>query len=125
MVPLSLCSKWESTFVRKEIDRTRKDLQTLQTEPLNSERLFSENQVAEAKVKATQRDGGATLEALSAARGQVVEARELLEQHRSDISTLEAEIKTLQARYAKQSASEHLVAAECPSRGCSTRRIIS
>lgn len=77
----------------------------------NFERLYRENSEAEAKVKAAQRDGEATLEALSAARGRVVEARELLEQHCADIATLEAEISTL-PKYEKQSAGERLAVAK-------------
>ena len=74
--------------------------------------LYRENSEAEAKIKAAQREGDETMAALSAARGRVVEARELLEQHRSDISTLEAEIVTLQERYEKQSAGERLAVAK-------------
>lgn len=102
----------KASTIRKEIDKATKELQTLKTELPNFERLFRDNQTAETKVKEQHRDGDATLEALSAARGRVVEARELLEQHHSDISTLEGEIATLQERYDKQSAGERLAVAK-------------
>lgn len=102
----------KASTLRKEIDKATKELHTLNTELPNFERLYRDNQAAEAKVKEQHRDGDATLEALSTARGRVVEARELLEQHRSDISTLEGEIATFQERYDKQSAGERLAVAK-------------
>ena len=102
----------KASSIRKEIDKQQKELQTLKTELPNFERLYRDNQEAKAKLKAAQREGDATLEALSTARGRVVEARELLEQHRSDIDGLEAQIATLQARYDKQSAGERLAVAK-------------
>lgn len=102
----------KASTLRKEIDKANKELQTLKTELPNFERLYRDNSEAEAKIKAAQRDGGETMAALSAARGRVVEARELLEQHRSDISTLEGEIATLQEKYDKQSAGERLAVAK-------------
>lgn len=102
----------KASTLRKEIDKATKELQTLKTELPNFERLYRDNSEADAKLKTAQREGDATLEALSAARGQVVEARELLEQHRSDISTLEAQIIAPQERYDKQSAGERLAVAK-------------
>jgi ABC-type transporter Mla subunit MlaD len=102
----------KASSIRKEIDKLNRELQTLKTELPNFDRLYRENSEAEAKIKAAQREGDETMAALSAARGRVVEARELLEQHRSDISTLEAEIVTLQERYDKQSAGERLAVAK-------------
>lgn len=101
----------KASTIRKEIDKATKELQTLKAELPNFERLFRDNTEAKAKLKAAQREGDATLEALSTARGRVAEARELLEQHRLDISTLEAQIVTLQERYDKQSAGERLAVA--------------
>ncbi len=102
----------KASSLRKQIDRQQKELQNLKTELPNFERLYRDNQAAEAKLREQHRDGDATLEALSSARGRVVESRELLEQHRSDISTLETEIAALQARYDKQSAGERLAVAK-------------
>lgn len=101
-----------ASTIGKELERATKELQNLRGELPNFERLYSDNQAAEAKVKEAQRNGDATLKDLSAARGRVVEARELLEQHRSDISTLEVQIATLQERYDKQSAGERLAVAK-------------
>ncbi len=89
----------KASSVRNDINRLGNELQTLRTELPNFERLFNENQVAEAKAKAAQRDGDETMAALSAACGRVVESRELLEQHKSDISTLEVQIAPLQERF--------------------------
>lgn len=102
----------KASTIRKEIDKANKELQTLQTELPNFERLYRDNSEAEAKVKAAQRDGDDTLEDLSAARSRLLVSREMLEQHRSDISTLEATISDLQTRYEKQSAGERLAVAK-------------
>lgn len=102
----------KASSIRKEIDKLTKEVQNLKTELPNFERLFNENQEAEAKIKAAQREGDATLEALSAVRSRLLVSREMLDQHRSDISELGAKISDLQARYEKQSAGERQAVAK-------------
>ncbi len=69
--PFFYAQSMKASTIRKQIDKATKELQALKTQLPNFERLYKDNQAAEAKIKAAQRDGDATLEALSAARGRV------------------------------------------------------
>jgi chromosome segregation ATPase len=80
---------------KKRFYEAKHDLEQLEGELPNFERLLTDNQEEERKL----RQAKAPLAELAAAKGRVNVAGELLEQHHADIATQRAEVARLESEY--------------------------
>ncbi len=84
--------------VKKQFFAARKELEDLEAELPNYERLLAENEKAESERRRIK----APLDELALAKTRVQAARELLEQHHSDIKTAQAEADRLEVEYRRE-----------------------
>jgi phage-related tail protein len=84
--------------VKKEYFAAKKELEQLEAELPNYERLLADNVQAEGERRRIK----APLDELAVAKTRVQAARELLEQHHSDIKTAQAEADRLEADYQRE-----------------------
>ncbi len=90
--------------VKKEYFAAKKELEQLQSELPNYERLLADNEKAESDRRRIK----APLDELALAKTRVQAARELLEQHHSDIKTAQAEADRLEADYRRETTLDEL-----------------
>jgi DNA repair exonuclease SbcCD ATPase subunit len=81
--------------LKKQFFAARKELEDLEAELPNYERLLTDNEKAESERRRIK----APLDELALAKTRTSAARELLEQHHSDIKTAQAEADRLEADY--------------------------
>jgi hypothetical protein len=86
-----------SKQAKKDFYAARKELEQLAAELPNFEALLADNHAEEAKAKVTR-----NYHELALAKTRVQAARELLEQHHSDIKTAQAEADRLEADYRRE-----------------------
>ncbi len=91
--------------VKKQFFAARKELEDLEAELPNYERLLAENEKAESERRRIK----APLDELALAKTRVQAARELLEQHRSDIEAAQAEADRLEADYQHETTLDKMV----------------
>ncbi len=84
-----------TSSLKKRFYEAKHDLEQLEAELPNFERLLADNQEEERKLRQSK----APLADLAAAKGRVNVAGELLEQHRSEIAAQRAEVARLEAAY--------------------------
>ncbi len=89
---------------KKAFFSAKHDLELLEGELPNFERLLTDNQEEERKL----RQAKAPLADLAAAKGRMNVARELLEQHHSEIAAQNAEVTRLDAEYQRERAIEKM-----------------
>jgi chromosome segregation ATPase len=89
---------------KKAFFTAKHDLEQLEGELPNFERLLTDNQEEERKL----RQAKAPLADLAAAKGRMNVARELLEQHKSDIGTARAEVSSLTVQIDRAEKQAHL-----------------
>ncbi len=89
---------------KKAFFSAKHDLELLEGEMPNFERLLTDNQEDEVKLRQSK----AALSDIAAAKGRVNVAGELLDQHHSDIQTARAEVNRLEATITRQKKQQEL-----------------
>ncbi len=92
-----------SKQAKKDFYAAKKELEQLAAELPNFEALLADNHAEEAKAKVTR-----NYHELALAKTRVQAARELLEQHHSDIKTAQAEADRLEADYRRETTLDEL-----------------
>ncbi len=91
--------------LKKQFFAARKELEDLEAELPNYERLLTDNEKAESERRRIK----APLDELVQAKTRVQAARELLEQHHADIATAQQEAERLEADYQRETTLDTMV----------------
>lgn len=100
------------TALEADLTKAREALTALQSELPQFHALLSENEADVQRLKS----GRASLDAQAQARGRVNVAREMLEQHQSDIGTAQAEVGRLEQHLVHEQTLNKMVKHGCRAR---------